>query len=303
VPSSEFLRSLPALLAARDVQQYWLGRSWLYPDAVHTLAEEPWSEDFVNRLTRNDGTLHISGRMHTDPDPVTPRRYLPGALYHLDLLLTSTEQRREKAERYEAEDPGLLTHDGAPLNEAFYLPELREALTYDDVPTEDRALIGEALSAPARASRGPEPRATAPEPRHVSLAEMDLYWDGREVGEDAYRASIEPYRAAVSVGPSGRRAVFVYVTNLGDAWWPAALDDGPSIRLGYRWLNLDGTILEAVGPRSPFLSRVPPGERVLVPVDVVAPADPGEYLLEVDIVHEYVRWFDCACRIRVLVAS
>jgi mannosyltransferase OCH1-like enzyme len=35
---------------------------------------------------------------------------------------------------------------------------------------------------------------------------------------------------------------------------------------------------------------------VLVPLEVTAPAEPGEYMLEVDVVHERVRWFECAYR-------
>jgi hypothetical protein len=34
-PSADFVRRLPELLASRDAHQYWLGRSWLYPDRDH----------------------------------------------------------------------------------------------------------------------------------------------------------------------------------------------------------------------------------------------------------------------------
>jgi hypothetical protein len=38
-----------------------------------------------------------------------------------------------------------------------------------------------------------------------------------------------------------------------------------------------------------------------VPVRVVAPAEPGEYVLELDLVHEEVRWFERSARIPVRV--
>ena len=98
------------------------------------LASTPWSEDFVNRLMRNDGTLRVCGRQHTDPEPVTPREYVQERLYHLDLLLTSTQQRRDKAVRYEVSFPGLLAQSGGRINEAFYLPELRESLKLQRCP-------------------------------------------------------------------------------------------------------------------------------------------------------------------------
>ena len=46
-----------------------------------------------------------------------------------------------------------------------------------------------------------------------------------------------------------------------------------------------------------------PGERILVPLEVVAPPEPGRYLLEVDLVHEDVRWFEQGCRVEIEVAE
>ena len=50
-----------------------------------------------------------------------------------------------------------------------------------------------------------------------------------------------------------------------------------------------------------FPRVVNPGERILAPLHVDALAAAGDYVLEVDIVHEHVRWFDCACRVPVRV--
>jgi hypothetical protein len=48
---------------------------------------------------------------------------------------------------------------------------------------------------------------------------------------------------------------------------------------------------------------VGPGEEIITPLHMNAPAVPGKYTLEVDIVHENVRWFDCACRIPLVVGE
>jgi hypothetical protein len=40
-----------------------------------------------------------------------------------------------------------------------------------------------------------------------------------------------------------------------------------------------------------------------VPVWVHAPAEPGAYVLELDLVHEHVRWFDAPLRIDMQVAD
>lgn len=297
VPSQAFIRRLPELLASRRVQQYWIPRAWLYPDADRVLACAPWAEDFVNRLMRNDGTLRVSGAQHTDTEPVTPRAYVEEPLYHLDLLTTPRQQRRDKVVCYEVARPHLLAVGGGRINEAFYLPELRDSLEFRPVPDEDRAAITLAL----KGSHMPSPRTLVSNVPFISLKEMDSMWEGRAVCESAYRASIEPREPRSSLAPSEQRQLFFYVTNEGTERWPARLDEGPPIRLAYRWLNPDGNVHTPEGVRSAFHRRVNPGERIVTPLHVDAPSTPGEYLLEVDVVHEHVRWFDCPCRVPVCV--
>jgi inositol phosphorylceramide mannosyltransferase catalytic subunit len=296
-PSAALVRRLPELLASREVQQFWIRRAWLYSDANHWLASAPWSEDFVNRLMRNDGTLRVGGRQHRDAEPVTPREYVQEALYHFDLLTTSHKRRRDKAVHYEVSLPGLMAQSGGRLNEAFYLPELQKSLELSVTPEEDRALIARMLTA----KPPPERHLAIDEVPLVSLQEMDRFWEGRSVADGAYHARIEPYESTVALTPGQPRSVFLHVGNEGTERWPSRLEEKPAIRLGYRWLNFDGSPRGEEGPRSPFPRSVNPGERILAPLDVVAPAEPGEYVLEADIVHEDVRWFGCACRIRARV--
>jgi hypothetical protein len=91
------------------------------------------------------------------------------------------------------------------------------------------------------------------------------------------------------------------VHNEGGERWPANLDERPLIRLSYRWLNPDGSVHIPEGPRSAFPRTVDPGESILAPLHVDAPDTAGEYIMEVDIVHEEVRWFECVCRVPVRV--
>jgi hypothetical protein len=298
VPSLAFVRRLPEMLSSRSVRQYWIPRAWLYPDAEHVLTEMPWSEDFVNRLVRNDGTLRISGQTHSHPEPVTPREYIDEPLYHLDLLTSSHRQRLDKVVRYEAARSRLLAAGGGRLNEAFYLPESRrDAPKLRSVPEEDRTTIARALDG----SSAPVSTVSVEDVPFVPLQEMDRMWEGRAVGADAYRANIEPYRPVLSLAPSERRHVVFRVRNEGAERWPASLEEEPRIRLSYRLLNPDGSIHTAEGMRSAFPRAVGPGEQILAPLHVDAPASSGEYVLEVDVVHEDVRWFDCACRVPVRV--
>lgn len=299
VLSQALLARLPAMLESRRVQQYWIARDWLYPDGGHVLASTPWSEDFVNRLTRNDGTLRISGQVHSDPEPVTPREFVEQPIYHLDLLTSDRQQRLDKTIRYEAFRGGLRAAGGGRINEAFYLPELHRELPQRGVPDEDREAI-------ARVLRGvPPPPAEQPRAarRFVSLAEMDRRWEGRTVPPEAYSAAIVARSASLAMTPGERRHVMLSVRNDGCERWPAHLEEHPQIRLSYRWLDGDGSIHVSEGPRTPFPRPVEPGEGLLAPLDVVAPTAPGQYVLEVDVVHEDVRWFGCARRVPARVGE
>jgi hypothetical protein len=211
VPSQALIRRLPEMLATRNVQQFWMRRAWLHPDAEHVLAGAPWSEDFVNRLTRNDGTLRIGGQQHSNPEPVTPREYVEQPLYHLDLLTTDRQQRLDKIVRYEAPCRGLLAAGGGRINEAFYLPELRHSLELRPVPDEDRAAIARALD---ESSAPPLPMSVENVP-FVSLEEMDRMWGERPVQEGAYRARIEAVEPPFSLTPSEQRHLFFRVCNEG----------------------------------------------------------------------------------------
>jgi hypothetical protein len=86
VPSRRMVEELPELVAARDVQQYWFSRRWLYGDARTWLGELPWWPDFQLRLARNDATLGAPGSIHSVAPQVLPVRHVDASLYHLDLL-------------------------------------------------------------------------------------------------------------------------------------------------------------------------------------------------------------------------
>ena len=219
-------------------------------------------------------TLRFRGVQHAHADPVEPCEYLEEPVYHLELLLAGTGQRRDKAVRYEVANPLMIAAGGGRINEAFYLPELRPSLR-------TRPLPGTPL---------------------VTTQEMDRYWEGRDVPESAYCAAIEPVGTAPVLAPGGGRNVLVRVANEGTERWPRGLDRTPAIRASSRWLHPDGSVHTADGLRTGFTRDVRPGERILVPLDVVAPPEPGHYVLEVDLVHEDVRWFGQGCRVGIEVA-
>lgn len=297
VMSAAFVARLPELLATREVHQYWVARPWLYPASGSVLDDPPWNVDFNNRLVRNDGTLRFRGVQHAHADPVVPCEYIEEPVYHLELLVAGPEQRRDKAIRYEVANPLLIAAGGGRINEAFYLPELRPSLRTRPLPEADRAAVERVLAARGTVAAPPLPDAPL-----VTVDVMDHRWDGRDVPDSGYRAAIEPVGTAPALAPGEGRNVFFRVTNQGTERWPRGLDRTPAIRASYRWLHPDGSVHTADGLRTGFTRDVGPGEQILVPLDVVAPPETGRYLLEVDLVHEDVRWFGQGCRVEVDVA-
>lgn len=89
-----------------------------------------------------------------------------------------------------------------------------------------------------------------------------------------------------------RRAVHFRVHNTSSMWW---LPRG-AVRLSYRWVGRAGE-----GERTPFTAPVAPGETTIVPLTVTAPSASGRFGLEVDLVHEHVRWFEQALHVDAIV--
>jgi hypothetical protein len=79
------------------------------------------------------------------------------------------------------------------------------------------------------------------------------------------------------------------VTNASAHPWTAA--GAARVKLAYHWRALDGTMLLFNGERTELDLPVPPGGTVAVRQRVVAPAQPGRYVLDLDPVFEFVAWF------------
>jgi len=297
VPSPALVKRLRELTGERRAQQYWFPRRWLYPDPDRWLEETPWWPDYQNRLVRNDGTLRFRGLPHTGAELSLPAAYVEEPIYHLTCLLDDVQARRSRAIRYEVMRPGLEAPGGGSLNRRFYLPELYAHREPVQVPPGDAAAIRAVLAAETA------PRASLADIAITPPAETDRYWAGRIVAADAYAVKLEPLEPEPRMTVGEVRGIHVRVTNQGSETWPWDVRAGPEIRCAYRWLALNETVLEPEGHRTSFPCTVDPGESVVVPVVVEAPAVEGTFLLEVDLVHERVRWFDSPCRIQVTVAE
>ena len=86
--------------------------------------------------------------------------------------------------------------------------------------------------------------------------------------------------------------------NDGDRVWGAGREARPEVRIAYRW---HGAATDERALRTPFPADLAPGESQVVPVHVVPPDRPGRYRLELDLVHEHVRWFGAGFELDVEV--
>ncbi|HEV2059569.1 MAG TPA: hypothetical protein VGR11_09435 [Solirubrobacteraceae bacterium] len=301
VPAPALAAEVAETIAVNDVTHAWVPRRWLYPDGGSWLAQWPWRPDYALRLLRNDpALLRFPGLLHCTVRALGPRRYLRAPLYHADLLLTDAAGRERKQLAYERELPGFVI-DGLSLNEVYYLPERRTDLRVAPVPAEDAAAVAAFLRSGAEV---PAPLRRAV-PGSMGAATVDEIWrlsEGRTLGEDAYDARLVLLDDDLRLVSGEWRTFDVEVHNRGSAHWPGGMDALPQIRLAYRWLGPDGQPLEE-GTRTGLPAPLAPGARAVVPLEVLGPAPPGVRTIEIDLVHEDVRWFQRGVRARIDVRA
>lgn len=110
------------------------------------------------------------------------------------------------------------------------------------------------------------------------------------VDRDVYRVSWAPLLLPEQVEAGSTFEVTAAATNRSSQTWPAA--GAARVRAGYRFVDaVSGSIVHGFGPRTDLDAPVPPGGAATLSLEVDAPAQPGDYLLEIDLVHEYVAWF------------
>jgi hypothetical protein len=81
----------------------------------------------------------------------------------------------------------------------------------------------------------------------------------------------------------------VHLRNEGaHTWLPGG--DNP-YHLSYKWLDLERNVLIADGLRTPLRLPVAPLEEIRLDAAIRFPATSGDYILQIDMVHEFVTWF------------
>jgi len=109
-----------------------------------------------------------------------------------------------------------------------------------------------------------------------------------------YRAEITAADAPESMRAGERREIAFAVRNRGGAEWPARGDERGrfQVNLGDRWLDAStGSVVNDLDARTALPADLPPGESVKLTLSVTAPPRAGDYVLEIDMVHEGLTFF------------
>ncbi len=95
---------------------------------------------------------------------------------------------------------------------------------------------------------------------------------------------------APTEGRAGETTTFpVQIRNEGSITWPP---NGPNpVNLTYKWLDTNHNVVVADGLRTPIGQEVAPLEEISLDANLQFPAQPGQYILQMDMVHEFVVWF------------
>lgn len=102
-----------------------------------------------------------------------------------------------------------------------------------------------------------------------------------------------PVTLPTHLKPGEACATSVTVVNAGSSGWAAAGNRPYGVRLGYRWFKGSDAQLyrDYDNVRVPLPHAAPPGRSVTIPVTVVAPAEPGDYVVQFDLNQTGVAWF------------
>ncbi len=258
------------------------------------------------RLEGGEGGRPISGRAHA-ADPSAPRERL--------MRETAARLLLRLRQATDAAGAGLLL---APIDD-HPLPWLEtwagaNGIAYADASpalrgqsgvrfridphynAKGHALLGEALAASIRARFDLTRRAPGPDASGRAWLEAEAERvRARAAGvlpHEAYNAAWQAVDVPSVMRPGEARPGRVRVTNAGASDWPAGSGRLRTVRLGWRWLSRDGRVLSDYGnARVELPGTLPPGAAAELEAPLEAPAQPGEHLLEFDLVFEGEAWF------------
>jgi hypothetical protein len=214
-----------------------------------------------------------------------------GVIYHCDLVYHSLADRQLKIERYDRLAPGNRVGLLYSVPDELSFPDSAGSLLpipFDDLPFQPSA------------EREQEPLLQLSSQRRYEFVPLDdirraHLWrsDVETFQEDPriFRAELTPINLPVSMAAGEIYWVDVLVSNRSPLMWPSPGSGIPDVIVTYHWLRDPGDSAEFHGLQTRLPHTLRPGEMTRIPVQVQAPVESGEYLLQWDLLIEQVAWF------------
>jgi hypothetical protein len=277
------------ILAAPDLTHFYLPYRWVIRDehgAERWLTSFPWHPNPRPRLIRNVGSTYFHrGRLHSPLEIAGGGRILApdeAVVYHLDLAWRTREEREAKVARYRG--------NNAPSCEEYYLYE-DYAATATSEPVPEGLVREPRPEALARAQHRREMGPPAVERPTARVADEQArvlrFRPNPPLFSAEYLSSTTPTRVAGNRG----YAVEVAVRNSSPVSWRSGGPETGRVQLSYHWLSDEHGVLLREGDRAVLDADVEPGATTTVLAGLWTPYDPGEYVLQWDLVAEGVSWF------------
>lgn len=125
-------------------------------------------------------------------------------------------------------------------------------------------------------------------------ATLERFWKSAAFRDQDYRAEIEAPDAPRTFRAGERVTLNLRVRNRGPVVWPARGDSRGmyQVNAGDRWLDSTGTrVVNDLDGRTTLGADLAPGGETELKLPVNAPQQPGDYVLEIDMIHEGVTFF------------
>jgi SAM-dependent methyltransferase len=108
--------------------------------------------------------------------------------------------------------------------------------------------------------------------------------------ESAYQAALTLSRPVPrQIDAESSIQVALEIVNVSGVAWSQA--DAGALRAGNHWLDAQAAMVVQDDGRASLPQTLGPNDRCRIGLEVRAPAHPGNYLLELDVVHEGITWF------------
>jgi SAM-dependent methyltransferase len=139
---------------------------------------------------------------------------------------------------------------------------------------------------------------------------MDASPSGRKgarepMPDSGFCARFTGYPDSIRAAACAQVTVPVTIQNMGMCVWPSLGDRERkyAVQLGNHWLTPEGEPVVWDDGRQPLPFDVPPNAQIQMAVTVTAPACPGKYVIELDMVQEAVKWFKQESSVPALVQA